>query len=224
MHVVLCFHKAEYYFYIMIILSEELKFPPVKGGDEHGLLAIGGDLSVERLMLAYCKGIFPWYSEGQPILWFSPDPRMVLFPDELRVTKSMRQVLNSGRFRITFNEAFNEVIGACKTIDRTGQGQYDTWITDDMKQAYIRLHEAGIAKSVEVWEGDELVGGLYGVEVGNIFCGESMFSKVSNASKVALIELVRSDHYQLIDCQIYSDHLASMGAREIAREVFLRYL
>jgi leucyl/phenylalanyl-tRNA--protein transferase len=212
------------YLYVMFLLTNDLRFPSTELADEHGLLAIGGDLSVQRLKLAYSKGIFPWYSEGDPILWFSPDPRMVLFPDELRVTKSMRQVLNSGRFRITFNEAFNEVIGACKTIDRTGQGQYDTWITDDMKQAYIRLHEAGIAKSVEVWEGDELVGGLYGVEVDNIFCGESMFSKVSNASKVALIALVRSGHYQLIDCQIYSDHLASMGAREIPREAFLGYL
>ena len=218
------FHNSEYYFYSMVLLTEELRFPSTDYADEHGLLAIGGDLSVERLKLAYSSGIFPWYSEGQPILWFSPDPRMVMFPDELRVTKSMRQVLNSGRFRITFNEAFNEVIVACKTIDRTGQGQYDTWITDDMKQAYIRLHEAGIAKSVEVWEGDELVGGLYGVEVGNIFCGESMFSKVSNASKVALIALVRSEQYQLIDCQIYSDHLASLGAREIPRETFLGYL
>ena len=218
------FHNSEYYFYSMVLLTEELRFPSTDYADEHGLLAIGGDLSVERLKLAYSSGIFPWYSEGQPILWFSPDPRMVLFPDELRVTKSMRQVLNSERFRITFNEAFKEVIGACKTIDRTGQGQYDTWITDDMKQAYIRLYEAGIAKSVEVWEGDELVGGLYGVEVGNIFCGESMFSKVSNASKVALIALVRSEQYQLIDCQIYSDHLASLGAREIPRETFLGYL
>jgi leucyl/phenylalanyl-tRNA--protein transferase len=218
------FHNSEYYFYSMVLLTEELRFPSTDYADEHGLLAIGGDLSVERLKLAYSSGIFPWYSEDQPILWFSPDPRMVLFPDELRVTKSMRQVLNSERFRVTFNEAFNEVISACKTIDRTGQGQYDTWITDDMKKAYIRLHEAGIAKSLEVWEGDELVGGLYGVEVGNIFCGESMFSKVSNASKVALIALVRSEHYQLIDCQIYSDHLASMGAREIPRETFLGYL
>ena len=218
------FHNSEYYFYSMVLLTEELRFPSTDYADEHGLLAIGGDLSVERLKLAYSSGIFPWYSEGQPILWFSPDPRMVLFPEEIRVTKSMRQVLNSERFRITFNEAFNEVIGACKTIDRTGQGQYDTWITDDMKQAYIRLYEAGIAKSVEVWEGDELVGGLYGVEVGNIFCGESMFSKVSNASKVALIALVRSEQYQLIDCPIYSDHLASLGAREIPRETFLGYL
>lgn len=218
------FHNSEYYFYSMVLLTEELRFPSTDYADEHGLLAIGGDLSVERLKLAYSSGIFPWYSEDQPILWFSPDLRMVLFPDELRVTKSMRQVLNSERFRVTFNEAFNEVISACKTIDRTGQGQYDTWITDDMKQAYIRLYEAGIAKSVEVWEGDELVGGLYGVEVGNIFCGESMFSKVSNASKVALIALVRSEHYQLIDCQIYSNHLASLGAREIPRETFLGYL
>lgn len=218
------FHNSEYYFYSMVLLTEELRFPSMDYADAHGLLAIGGDLSVERLKLAYSSGIFPWYSEDQPILWFSPDPRMVLFPEEIRVTKSMRQVLNSGRFRITFNEAFNEVIGACKTIDRTGQGQYDTWITDDMRQAYIRLYEAGIAKSVELWEGDELVGGLYGVEVGNIFCGESMFSKVSNASKVALIALVRSEQYQLIDCQIYSNHLASMGAREIPREVFLGYL
>lgn len=209
----------------MVILSNEISFPKAELAESSGLLAVGGDLSLARLKLAYTSGIFPWYSEGEPILWYSPDPRMVLFPDELKIAKSMRQIIRSNRFRVTFNQAFEEVIRNCKNIDRNQQGQAGTWITNEMEQAYILLHKDGWAKSVEVWEGDELVGGLYGVEVGSVFCGESMFSKVSNTSKLALIALVQNNKaYQLIDCQVYNDHLASLGAEEIPREQFLQHL
>jgi len=210
----------------MVILSNEISFPPVKFAEQNGLLAIGGDLSMERLKLAYRSGIFPWYSEGEPILWYSPDPRMVLFPDELKIAKSMRQIIRSNRFRVTFNQAFEDVILNCKNIDRNNQGQDGTWITNEMLDSYVKLHKKGIAKSVEVWDGDELVGGLYGVEAGSVFCGESMFSKVSNASKVALVSLVQNKEkvYNLIDCQVYNDHLASLGAREIPREDFISFL
>ena len=209
----------------MVILSKEISFPNVKFADQNGLLAIGGDLSTERLKLAYKSGVFPWYSEGEPILWYSPDPRMVLFPDELKIAKSMRQIIRSNRFRVTFNQAFEEVIRNCKNIDRSNQGQDDTWITNEMLDSYVKLHKEGVAKSVEVWEEDELVGGLYGVEAGTVFCGESMFSKVSNASKVALVSLVQNKEmtYNLIDCQVYNDHLASLGAREIPREDFISF-
>ena len=210
----------------MFPLNDEISFPPVKFADQNGLLAVGGDLSLSRLKLAYTSGIFPWYSEGEPILWYSPDPRMVLFPDELKIAKSMRQIIRSNRFRVTFNQAFEDVILNCKNIDRNNQGQDGTWITNEMLDSYVKLHKEGIAKSVEVWDGDELVGGLYGVEAGSVFCGESMFSKVSNASKVALVSLVQNKEkvYNLIDCQVYNDHLASLGAREIPREDFISFL
>ena len=208
----------------MFFLSDKIEFPEVHFADQNGMLAVGGDLTIPRLKLAYESGIFPWYSSGEPILWFSPDPRMVLYPEDLKITKSMNQVLKSHRFRISYNEAFTEVISHCKTIDRSSQGESGTWITNEMKEAYIALHHAGIAKSIEVWEGKELVGGLYGVEIGKVFCGESMFSKVSNASKLALIHLVRENHYSLIDCQVYNPHLASLGAMEINRAKFLAVL
>lgn len=208
----------------MFFLSDKIEFPELHFADQNGMLAVGGDLTIPRLKLAYERGIFPWYSSGEPIVWFSPDPRMVLYPEDLKITKSMKQVLKSHRFRISYNEAFKEVISNCKTIDRSSQGESGTWITNEMKLAYIALHHAGIAKSIEVWEGQELVGGLYGVEVGKVFCGESMFSKVSNASKLALIHLVRDNHYSLIDCQVYNPHLASLGAREIERAKFLALL
>lgn len=210
----------------MFFLTDELLFPPVSKADENGLLAIGGDLSLERLKLAYQRGVFPWYSDGEPILWYSPNPRMVLFPKDLKISKSMDQVLRSGRFKVTYNTSFEEVIASCKAIDRTPQGQGGTWITNEMQKAYISLHNEGIAKSVEVWEDKKLIGGLYGVEVGDVFCGESMFSKVSNASKLALIALVQNKQkeYELIDCQVYNNHLASLGAKEIDRGCFLRYL
>ena len=208
----------------MIFLSERLVFPDIHNADPNGVLAVGGDLSIERLTLAYRNGIFPWYAEGEPIVWYSPDPRMVLYPDDLRVSKSMRQLINSKKFRVTFNTAFASVISNCKSIDRTKQGQSGTWITTEMQDAYIDLHKCGLAKSVEVWKDNELVGGLYGVEVGNIFCGESMFSKISNASKLAFIAVVRQNKYALIDCQVYNPHLASLGAKEIERKVFVGYL
>ena len=208
----------------MIFLSERLVFPDIHDADPNGVLAVGGDLSIERLTLAYRNGIFPWYAEGEPIVWYSPDPRMVLYPDDLRVSKSMRQLINSKKFRVTFNTAFASVISNCKSIDRTKQGQSGTWITTEMQDAYIDLHKCGLAKSVEVWKDNELVGGLYGVEVGNIFCGESMFSKISNASKLAFIAVVRQNKYALIDCQVYNPHLASLGAKEIERKVFVDYL
>ena len=209
----------------MYFLSKALFFPPVSEADEDGILAIGGDLSPERLLLAYKNGIFPWFESDDPILWWSPDPRMVLFFDELVISKSMRNILNRNIFKVTFNQNFREVISNCKNMKRNGQS--GTWITNDMTEAYIRLHELGIAKSVEVWENDRLVGGLYGVDLGDVFCGESMFSKVSNASKVAFIALAKklqNENYKLLDCQVYNDHLATLGCREIERENFIQIL
>ena len=205
----------------MIWLSEKIEFPPYDEASPEGILAIGGDLSPERLMYAYKRGIFPWYSEEYPILWHCPPERMVLFPDELKVSKSMRQVLRKKDFRISENQDFETVIRHCKTISRNdGMG---TWITDEMEQAYIKLHKLGFAKSIEVWLGEELVGGLYGIELDQVFSGESMFSFVSNASIVAFIHIAKSG-YKLIDCQVHTDHLASLGAREIDRDDFLGYL
>ena len=209
----------------MYFLSRELYFPPVSQASPEGIVAIGGDLSPERLMLAYRSGIFPWFEDDEPILWWSPPERMVLFFDELRVTKSMRNILNRDTFKITFNTAFEEVIANCRDIKRDGQP--GTWITPDMTEAYTKLHKMGFVKSVEVWQGGELVGGLYGIDLGHIFCGESMFSKVSNASKVAFIALaaqLERAGYRLMDCQVHNDHLESLGAREIHREDFLRIL
>jgi leucyl/phenylalanyl-tRNA--protein transferase len=208
----------------MQFLTHKIEFPPVDQANQYGILAVGGDLSHERLLLAYKSGIFPWYSEGEPIIWYSPDPRMVLFPDQLRISKSMRQILRKKIFKVTFNEAFEEVIFNCKYTNREPQGEYGTWITDEMKEAYVELYKKGIAKSVEVWQNDELVGGLYGVDMGTVFCGESMFSKASNASKVAFIHLVKSEKYKFIDCQVYNPHLASLGAEEISRNEFLELL
>ncbi|QCX37259.1 leucyl/phenylalanyl-tRNA--protein transferase [Aureibaculum algae] len=209
----------------MILLSDKLWFPPVETASSEGVLAFGGDLSPERLLLAYNSGIFPWFNKGEPVVWYSPGERMVLFPNELKISKSMKQILKKDSFKVTFNQNFKEVIRSCKTIYREGQG--GTWITDEMEQAYTKLNELGHAKSVEVWLGNELVGGLYGIDLGDVFCGESMFSAVSNASKVAFIHLVQKlkrENYKLIDCQVYNDHLASLGAREIPRNEFLRYL
>lgn len=209
----------------MYFLSRELYFPPVEDASPEGIVAIGGDLSPERLLLAYRNGIFPWFEDDEPILWWSPPERMVLFFDELKISKSMRNVLNQKKFKVTFNTAFAEVISNCREIKRDGQP--GTWITPDMTAAYCRLHEMGFARSVEVWQGDELVGGLYGVDLGYIFCGESMFSKVSNASKIAFIALAKqleAANYRLLDCQVHNDHLESLGAREIEREDFLEIL
>lgn len=203
-------------------LDERLLFPDPALAEADGLLAIGGDLSAGRLMLAYQNGIFPWYSDDTPILWYSPHERFVLNPATVVISKSMRQVLRSGKFRVTFNTAFAEVIKACSLVPR--EGQDGTWITGDMMAAYINLHQLGKAHSVEVWQDEALVGGLYGVEVGKVFCGESMFSKVSNASKTALITLCKTGKYSLIDCQVYTEHLESMGAGMISRDEYMAIL
>ena len=209
----------------MYFLSKELFFPPVSETDSDGILAIGGDLSAERLLLAYNSGIFPWFEADEPIIWWSPNPRMVLFLDELVISKSMRNILNRNIFKVTFNQNFREVISNCQKSKRSGQN--GTWITNDMIEAYCKLNELGKAKSVEVWQNDQLVGGLYGIDLGTVFCGESMFSKVSNASKVAFIALVKqlkAADYQLLDCQVYNEHLESLGCREIERLEFLKIL
>ncbi|TDO78025.1 leucyl/phenylalanyl-tRNA--protein transferase [Flavobacterium chryseum] len=209
----------------MYYIDKDLYFPPVSETDEEGILAVGGDLNPERLKLAYSNGIFPWFNEGEPILWWSPDPRMVLFLDELIVSKSMRNILNRKMFKITFNQNFAEVISNCQNIKR--EGQDGTWISNEMIDAYCDLHAQGIAKSVEVWQDEVLVGGLYGIDLGNVFCGESMFSKVSNASKAAFITLVnylREGNYKLLDCQVYNPHLESLGCREIDRDEFMSIL
>jgi leucyl/phenylalanyl-tRNA--protein transferase len=203
-------------------LDERLLFPAPELAEEDGLLAIGGDLSTDRLLLAYQNGIFPWYSDDEPILWYSPHERFVLYPQELNISKSMKRVLRSALFTVTTDTFFNEVVAACSSIQR--EGQDGTWITDDMKAAYAKLHTEGHAHSVEVWQGDKLVGGLYGVHAGDVFCGESMFSHVSNASKTALIWLCNTGRYKLIDCQVYTEHLESMGARMISREEYIGVL
>ena len=209
----------------MYHVSKHLFFPPVSEANTDGILAIGGDLSPERLQLAYSSGIFPWFEEDQPIIWWSPNPRMVLFLENLVVSKSMRNILNRNVFKVTFNQDFRAVIAYCQQVKR--DGQTGTWITNDMIEAYCKLHELGIAKSVEVWQDNQLVGGLYGVDLGHIFCGESMFSLVSNASKVAFIALVQHlkiNNYRLLDCQVYNDHLASLGCVEIERADFISIL
>ena len=206
----------------MIWLTETITFPGYDCTSEEGVIALGGDLSAERLTHAYKNGIFPWFSDNDPIVWYCPFERMVLFPAEIKISKSMQKIINKNEFTITENTAFEAVIYNCKNIDR--KDGFGTWITNDMEQAYINLHKKGIAKSIEVWFKDELVGGLYGVEINHIFCGESMFSKVSNASKLAFMHLAKNKNYKLIDCQIYNEHLASLGAREIDRSLFLSIL
>lgn len=201
------------------------EFPHPNLANEDDILAIGGDLSTERLLTAYKQGIFPWYSDGEPIIWYSPAWRMVLDPRHYKPSKSLKQIIKKNIFTVTFNQKFKEVIHHCKTINRyDGLG---TWITDDMQQAYINLHELGIAKSVEVWLDDKLVGGLYGIDQQHVFCGESMFSKVSNASKVAFAWLnnyLVENNYNLLDCQVHNEHLESLGAYEIPRQEFLDIL
>lgn len=203
-------------------LSDEFIFPHPSLADEDGLLAVGGDLSEDRLLLAYEHGIFPWYSEGEPILWYSPHQRFVLYPSQVKISHSMRQLMRSAKYEIRFNTAFEEVIRACSEVKR--KGQQGTWITDDMINAYIALHQKGIAQSVEVWYNEALVGGLYGVVVGKVFCGESMFSTLSNASKLALIALCQTSLFSLIDCQLHTAHLESMGAVYISREAFMQFI
>ena len=205
--------------------KDDTGFPHPNTASPDGLLAVGGDLSAERLLTAYNRGIFPWYSAGDPILWWSPDPRFVLYPAELRVSKSMRPYFNQRKYRVTYDTAFAEVIAACGAIPR--HGRIATWITPEMKAAYIRLHRLGYAHSVEVWADDELVGGLYGIALGRVFFGESMFARATNASKFGFITLVRDLErrgYELIDCQQQTAHLARLGARAITRDRFLEIL
>ncbi len=211
----------------MVYLTSELWFPEASTAGEEGLLAVGGDLSPQRLLLAYHSGIFPWFESGEPILWWSPDPRMVLFPDRLKVSKSLSKTIRKQEFKVTVNEQFEEVITHCARIQR--KGQRGTWIGPEMIEAYSQLHQLGYAHSVEVWKNKALVGGLYGIDLPDykIFCGESMFSKVSDASKVGFVFWVYTllkRHYRLIDCQLYTEHLASLGAEEISREEFLEFL
>ena len=205
------------------VLSNKIEFPPVDHASEDGLLAVGGDLSTDRLILAYKKGIFPWFEEGQPILWWSPDPRFVLFPEKLKISKSLNQFIRNNKFDITFNTAFDRVINECSKIKRPGQS--GTWITKNMIYAYNELNKLGFTKSVEVWDKDDLVGGLYGVDVGNnIFCGESMFSKADNASKIAFVKFIQASNYQLIDCQVFTGHLERFGAENIPRQKFINII
>lgn len=209
----------------MYFLTNELFFPPVEEANSDGVLAVGGDLSPERLLLAYKSGIFPWFNPGEPILWWAPKSRMVLYFEDLIVSKSMRNVLNQNKFKITFNQDFRAVISNCSSIKR--DGQRGTWISPEMINAYCKLNELGIAKSVEVWQNEQLVGGLYGIDLGTVFCGESMFSKVSNASKVAFITLAKhleKQNYKLLDCQVYNEHLESLGCKEIDRDFFMKLL
>lgn len=204
------------------LLDDEIIFPDVALAEPDGLLAIGGDLSLERLVLAYRNGIFPWYSEDDPILWYAPHERCVIYPDKIKVSKSMLKVLNNGYFKLTVNQAFEQVIEDCATTPRFGQD--GTWITNEMQEAYINLHKNGIAHSVEVWQDEKLVGGLYGIKIGNVFCGESMFSLVSNASKTALIFLAKNFELDLIDCQLPNDHLMSLGAEMMSMKEYLEIL
>lgn len=207
----------------MHFLDHNNQFPNVTEATEDGLLAVGGDLSAERILKAYRSGIFPWFEDDEQILWWSPDPRFVLFPEDLKVSKSMKQFLRNCDLTVTVNEAFDQVIRECSAMIRPGQD--DTWITNGMIEAYTHLHELGYAKSVEVWQNDVLVAGLYGVDLKNgVFCGESMFSKVSNASKAGFITFIQNSDYKLIDCQVYTNHLESLGADDISREEFLKYL
>jgi leucyl/phenylalanyl-tRNA--protein transferase len=204
------------------LLSDDLTFPVPQLAPREGLLAVGGDLSQERLLLAYRMGIFPWYSQDEPVMWWSPDPRLVLYPAELRIAKSLQKTLTKGPFKLTMDQAFEAVINACAQ-SRTGADE-GTWIGDEIITAYCSLHEAGLAHSVEAWQDDKLVGGLYGVSLGRCFYGESMFTRISNASKVAFVALVehlRALEFDLIDCQITTAHLIRFGAREISRARFL---
>jgi leucyl/phenylalanyl-tRNA---protein transferase len=203
-------------------LSDQIVFPPPELSREDGLLAVGGDLSIKRLVLAYKRGIFPWYDGGNPVLWWSPDPRLVLYPNELHVSRSLMKTLQQKRFSVTLDQAFSQVILACADMPR--ENQPGTWITGDMIDAYCRLHAAGLAHSVEVWKNGELAGGLYGVSLGQCFFGESMFAQENNASKVGLVALVNQLQkwsFSLIDCQVTTQHLVRLGAREISRKQFL---
>ncbi|MCF7568431.1 leucyl/phenylalanyl-tRNA--protein transferase [Sabulilitoribacter arenilitoris] len=207
----------------MQTLTKDICFPNVSEATKDGLLAIGGDLSTKRLLHAYKHGIFPWFEIDEPILWWSPNPRFVLFPEKLKVSKSMKQVLRTCNYTVTINKAFKEVITECSKVKRNGQA--GTWITNSMVVAYTNLFKLGYAKSVEVWKNKKLVAGLYGIDLGNnVFSGESMFTKESNASKAGFITFIQNSNYKLIDCQVYTKHLESLGAEDISRDKFLFYL
>jgi leucyl/phenylalanyl-tRNA--protein transferase len=206
-------------------LAREPIFPPVHLAEPEGLLAVGGDLSPERLMAAYRQGIFPWYEEGGPILWWSPEPRLVLFPFELKISRRLRRTIRQGRFETRYDTAFDQVIRACALVPRAHED--GTWITPEMQQAYIRLHELGHAHSMESWRDGKIVGGIYGVRVDRCFCGESMFHHESDASKVALaalVERLEREGVEVIDCQVATEHLLRLGARTIPRSRFLTFL
>jgi leucyl/phenylalanyl-tRNA--protein transferase len=207
------------------LTKRSLSFPDPEDADDSGLLAIGGDLSVDRLLMAYSKGIFPWYEDGMPILWWSPDPRMVLFPGKMIISHSLRQSIRKNEFRVTFDTDFARVIEACSYVPRKDAD--GTWITDEMKAAYIKLHHKGYAHSVETWHDGELVGGLYGVSLGRAFFGESMFHRENNASKVALhklVSLLRHHNFDIIDAQVYTNHLESLGGELISRRAYMKLL
>jgi leucyl/phenylalanyl-tRNA--protein transferase len=207
----------------MRLLNKIIEFPPLSEANSDGLLAIGGDLSSKRVLYAYKSGIFPWYEADQPLMWWSPDPRFVLYPSKLKISKSSKQLLKSKKFEVSVNHNFKEVILACAKINR--QSQSGTWITDQMIEVYCELHNMGIAKSIEVWLDNRLVGGLYGIQFNDVvFCGESMFSSVSNASKIGFISFIQMSKFKLIDCQVYSSHLESLGAEFISRSDFIQYL
>ncbi len=202
--------------------NNDILFPDPALAEPDGLLAIGGDLSTERLLAAYQNGIFPWFSDDDPICWYAPHERCVIFPSKIHISKSMQKSMRAKAFTVTTNNAFSAVIAACKNTKRKDQD--GTWITNEMEAAYLKLHELGIAKSIEVWQDDQLVGGMYGLEINNVFCGESMFSNVSNASKTALIWLCTEANYSLLDCQLQTDHLITMGAEMISQKKFLQIL
>lgn len=209
----------------MFLLSDKIEFPPPRFARRDGLLAIGGDLSQKRLLLAYQMGIFPWFSDGDPILWWSPDPRLILYPQEIRVSKRLQRTIRKGAFQITADTAFSEVITSCAKVRDDEDG--GTWIVDEMIEAYCNLHEAGFAHSVEAWYEGKLAGGLYGISLGRCFFGESMFTHISNASKVAFVKLVEyltALSFDIIDCQVTTNHLLSFGAKEIPRRQFLKQL
>ena len=209
----------------VFLLTDKIEFPPPHLASKEGLLAVGGDLSLERLLLAYRMGIFPWFSDDEPILWWSPDPRLVLYPNEIKISKTLKKIMKKGLFKVTMDSAFVQVINQCAQIRI--QNNQETWILEDMIDAYCKLHELGFAHSVEAWYQGELAGGLYGVSLGNCFFGESMFTRISNASNVALVTLVEylnALSFDIIDCQLTTEHLLRFGAKEIPRVNFLKQL
>ena len=209
----------------MVRLGDDHIFPSPRSANEYGVVAYGGDLNPNRIIQAYKQGIFPWFESDDNLLWWSPNPRMILYPEKIKISKSLKSVIKKNTFKVTFNRDFEEVIESCSNIKRLGQK--GTWITSGLKESFLNLHENGLAISVEVWKDSKIVGGLYGLDLGNVFCGESMFSKSSNASKVALVNLsseLKKNNYKFIDCQIPTEHLKSMGGEEVSRDDFLKLL